>query len=213
MGSKSAVHGLNLGQKGKGGNMSDPFAKGPLDMDALLAMESKEKEVSAKATLGGASILQRANRLSQWSKSQPKEEDSDEDDTEIQRLDDEEGFVDFTKVGHRSSVAGGSSQGSGGRSLKNMLGKKFQNRVSLIKRDSIRRESLRERRMSGQVGKGDGGGAMGAIEEDESDEMEKILENAEDFESNALHHNYDMINLRLRPEIEEESPYRGACIE
>ena len=28
---------------------------------------------------------------------------------------------------------------------------------------------------------------------------EKLLDDADDFESNALHHNYDMINLRLRP--------------
>ena len=44
-------------------------------------------------------------------------------------MDDEEGFVDFTKVGPsgkvRNSIAGGTSQGSGGKSLKGMLGKKF----------------------------------------------------------------------------------------
>ena len=67
-----------------------------------------------------------------WSKGKKEDarqlSDSDEDDTEIQRLDDEEGFVDFTKVGPgkaRNSIAGGTSQGSGGKSLKSMLGKKF----------------------------------------------------------------------------------------
>ena len=55
---------------------------------------------------------------------------------------------------------------------------------------------------------------MGAIEEDESDDqMEKILENAEDFESTALNHNYDMINLRFRQDDEEEHPFRKPCIE
>ena len=45
-------------------------------------------------------------------------------------MDDSEGFIDFTKVGPpggkaRNSIAGGTSQGSGGKSLKGMLGKKF----------------------------------------------------------------------------------------
>ena len=186
-------------------------------MDALLEMEKKENKqpetITAKAT-GHSSLANRAQRLSMWSKSNPAEEidESDEDDTEIQRLDDNEGFVDFTKVGRTGSMAGGSmaggsSTGSGGRSLKNMLGKKFQNRVSVIKRDSIRRESIKQRRLSAKLDVG-GKADLEEIKDDESDEMERILENAEDFESNALHHNYDMINLRLRPEVEEESPFR-----
>ena len=99
--------------------------------------------------------------------------DSDEDDTEIQRLDDEDGFIDFTKVGPsgaRRSMAGGTSQGSGGKSLKSMLGKKFQNRMSLIRRDTQRRESINERRRSLAQNPGNESGAMGAIQEDESDD-------------------------------------------
>ena len=96
-----------------------------------------------------------------------------------------------------------------------MLGKKFQNRMSLIRRDTERRESIREARKSLAAKPVADGSGMGAIEEDESDDqMEKILENAEDFESTALNHNYDMINLRLRPDDEEpENPFRRPCIE
>ena len=130
-------------------------------------------------------------------------------------MDDNEGFVDFTKVGRSGSVAsgsqmGGTSSGSGGKSLKNMLGRKFQNRASIIRRESTKREEINQRRISQKISMEKTG--IEEIKEDESDEMERILENAEDFESNALHHNYDMINLRLRPEVEEESPFRQACI-
>ena len=52
-----------------------------------------------------------------------------------------------------------------------MLGGKFKNRMSVIKRDSVRKESL----------KGPGGN-LGNIKEDEEDNLEKILENVEDFE-------------------------------
>ena len=85
--------------------------------------------------------------------------------------------------------------------------------MSLIRRDTERRESIREARKS--IAAKPNGSGMGAIEEDESDDqMEKILENAEDFESTALNHNYDMINLRLRPDDEEpENPFRKPCIE
>ena len=86
--------------------------------------------------------------------------------------------------------------------------------MSLIRRDTQRRESIKQR--NSIVGKPSGGSGenMGAIEEDESDDqMEKILENAEDFESTALNHNYDMINLRFRQDDEEEHPFRKPCIE
>ena len=87
--------------------------------------------------------------------------------------------------------------------------------MSLIRRDTERRESINQKRKSLALNKGKESGNMGAIEEDESDDqMEKILENAEDFESTALNHNYDMINLRLRPDDEEpENPFRKPCIE
>lgn len=87
--------------------------------------------------------------------------------------------------------------------------------MSLIRRDTERRESINQKRKSLALNKGKESGGMGAIVEDESDDqMEKILENAEDFESTALNHNYDMINLRLRPDDEEpENPFRKPCIE
>ena len=94
-------------------------------------------------------------RLSVWSKAKPVEDEgddySDEDDTEIQRLDDDEGFVDFTKVGRAGSIAGsglGGSTSSGSKNLKNMLGNKFKNRVSVIKRDSVRKQSLKAQRLT-----------------------------------------------------------------
>ena len=37
---------------------------------------------------------------------------------------------------------------------------------------------------------------MGEIAEGEEHDIDAILEDIEDHESNALHHNYDMINLR-----------------
>ena len=79
----------------------------------------------------------------------------------------------------------------------------------------MRRESINEKRRSMAQKKSGESPGMGAIVEDESDDqMEKILENAEDFESTALNHNYDMINLRLRPDDEEpENPFRKPCIE
>ena len=64
--------------------------------------------MDTKAT-GGASFVERAQRLSMWSKGNPDRVDSDSDDVEIKRLDDDEGFVDFTKVrdGRHNSLAGG----------------------------------------------------------------------------------------------------------
>ena len=69
-------------------------------------------------------------------------------------------------------------------------------------------------RASGQVGMtgkpGNMGDDLAAIKEDEDADMldEQFLDRIDDTESDALHHNYDMINLRLRPEVEEENPFR-----
>lgn len=125
-------------------------------------------------------------------------------------MDDDEGFVDFTKpVGSRASgsIAGRTSS-SGGRSLKQMLGGKFKNRMSVIRRDSVRRDTLKRNSI---VGGGPSGGMEEIKEDGDNDEFDKILEDVEDFESTALHHNYDMINIREREET-EPSPYRTPCI-
>lgn len=54
---------------------------------------------------------------------------------------------------------------------------------------------------------------LGKIKEDEEDENFAILEDVEDFEDVQLHHNYDMINIRNRPDDEdEENPFRQSCI-
>ena len=57
-------------------------------------------------------------------------------------------------------------------------------------------------------------GNLEEIKDEDDDELdEKLFADADDYESNALHHNYDMINLRLRPDSESENPFRAVCID
>ena len=86
--SKSVVHGtIHKKSTMPAGPEPDLFAKGPINIEALLEAEKKEKEADQQPMGRQLSIAGRAQRLSMWSKGKQEDarqlSDSDEDDTEI----------------------------------------------------------------------------------------------------------------------------------